>query len=229
MQCVLLCAGPGKRLRPITEHIPKPLVKVAGKPILDYIVEALPDNIDQLILVVGYRQEQIRQHCGENFCGREVKYVEQENHTGGTGEALLCAKDLINGKFLFMYADDIHGQEALKQVTQEDHAMLATYSDHPGRYGVLEIDEEDNLVDIAEKPERPKSNLINIGGFVVGKVLLDYEAKKNTNGEVYVTDMLTAYAKDYPVKVIKQELWLPIGCPEDIEKAEKKLAEITKK
>ncbi len=227
MQCVILAAGKGTRLQPITNTIPKPLVPVCGKPILDYIVEALPEEIDELIMVVGYRSEQIKAHCGENFHGRAVKYVEQENYAGGTGDALLCAKDLITGKFLFMYADDIHGAAALQKVVKEEHAMLGMVSDTPELFGVLIQNADGTLKEIIEKPENPSSNLINIGGFVVEKTILDFVPDKAQHeGEVYVTDMLTAYAQVHPVKIIKQDYWLPIGYIEHIEEAELKLCPV---
>lgn len=221
MQCVILAAGKGTRLQPITNTVPKPLVPVCGKPVLDYIVEALPSVIDELVLVVGYRGEQIRTHCGELFYGRKVQYVEQENFAGGTGDALLCAKELITGKFLFMYADDIHGAEALEKVVQEEHAMLGMCSDTPELFGVLVQNEDGTLKEIIEKPTNPPSNLINIGGFVVDKNILDFVPDKAQHaGEVYVTDMLTEYAKVHAVKIIEQDYWLPIGYLEHIKKAE---------
>lgn len=220
MQCVILCAGKGTRLRPITDTIPKPLVPVCGMPILEHIVRALPPEIDELILVVGYLQDQIRAHCGEMFYGRRVRYVEQANHAGGTGDALMCAKDLITGRFLFMYADDIHGAAALAEVVMYDHAMLSARSDTPQNYGVLILNADGTLHEIEEKPAEPKSNLINIGGFVVDPALLSYSAERQPNGELYVTDMLTSYAAAKPVRIVEQDLWLPIGTPEDIQKAE---------
>jgi len=224
MQCVILAAGKGTRLQPITNTIPKPLVPVCGKPVLDYIVEALPSVIDELILVVGYRGEQIRNHCGEVFHGRKVQYVKQANFAGGTGDALLCAKELITGKFLFMYADDIHGADALEKVTQEEHAMLGMYSDTPELFGVLVKNPDGTLKEIVEKPAVPPSNLINIGGFMVDKTILDFVPDKSQHqGEVYVTDMLTEYAKVHPVKIIEQDYWLPIGYHEHIVQAEQML------
>ncbi len=221
MQCVILAAGKGTRLQPITNTIPKPLVPVCGKPILDYIVEALPDVIDELILVVGYRGEQIRAHCGEMFHGRKVQYIEQSNYAGGTGDALLCAKDLITGKFLFMYADDIHGAAALAKVVEEEHAMLGMHSDTPELFGVLIKNEDGTLKEIIEKPINPPSTLINIGGFVVDKEILDFTPDMSQHhGEVYVTDMLTKYAMVHPVKIIEQDYWLPIGYLEHITQAE---------
>lgn len=224
MQCVLICAGKGTRMRPLTETLAKPLIKVCGKAILDHIVEALPSEIDELILVVGYRQEQIREHCGDTFHGRSVKYVEQENYAGGTGDALLQAKPLVRKKFMFMYADDIHGATALKAAAKEDSAMLVMTSDTPERFGVIMKNEDGTLKEIIEKPENPPSNLVNISGFVLQPEVFDYEVPvSEEHNELLATDIITAYAVDHPVQLIEQDLWLPIGYPEHIEAAEKVL------
>jgi NDP-sugar pyrophosphorylase family protein len=220
MQCVLICAGKGTRMRPLTDTIPKPLIKICGRPILEHIVSALPEIIDELVLVVGYKQEQIRAYCGEEFIGRKVTYVEQKDFAGGTGDALMCAKDLVKGKFLFMYADDIHGAEALARAVECDHGILGMESDTPELFGVLMLNKDGSLKEIIEKPEKPESNLVNIGGFVVTPEIFSYDVKVSNSGELYATDMLNAYANDYSVEIIRQDTWLPIGYPEHIEKAE---------
>lgn len=226
MQCVIICAGKGTRMRPITDRVAKPLIEVCGKPVLDHIAEALPSKIDELVLVVGYKKEQIMEHCGEEFFGRPVTYVEQKDFAAGTGDALMCAKEKVHNKFLFMYADDIHGADALAKVVEEDHAMLGMVSDTPERFGVLVQNEDGTLKEIIEKPEHPTSNLVNIGGFVVDPTIFEYEAPVSHLGEVLVTDLLTAYAQEYPVRIIEQDTWIPIGYPEHIEAAEKKLCAV---
>jgi UDP-N-acetylglucosamine diphosphorylase / glucose-1-phosphate thymidylyltransferase / UDP-N-acetylgalactosamine diphosphorylase / glucosamine-1-phosphate N-acetyltransferase / galactosamine-1-phosphate N-acetyltransferase len=220
MQCVILAAGKGTRMRPLTDTIPKPLIPVAGKPILDHIIDALPEVIDEIVLIIGYRGEQIAAHCGDFYKGKRVVYRTQENPAGGTGDALLQARDVLRGKFLFMYGDDIHGSDALKKATECDHAILATHSETPERYGVVVMNEDGTLKEIEEKPEHPSGTLINIGGFVINESIFDCEALISDTGELYVTDMLTEYAKVNPVQVIVQDFWLPIGYPEDIPKAE---------
>lgn len=221
MQCVILAAGKGTRMLPLTEHLPKPLIKVCGKPLIEHIVAALPTIVTELIIVVGYKGEQIRDYCGSEYLGRKVQYVTQENYAGGTGDALRYAKDLVTGKFLFMYADDIHGDAALAAAVEEEHAMLGAYSDTPERFGVLVTDAAGNLIEILEKPANPPSNTVNIGGFVLTPEIFSYEAAvSEVHGEVLVTDMITAYAAEHPVKVITQDLWIPVGRPEDIATAE---------
>lgn len=226
MQCVILCAGKGMRMRPLTDNCPKPLVLVSGKPILQYIVEALPPEIDELVLIVGYLKEHIIAHCGETYLGRRVIYREQENHAGGTGDALLCARDVLHDTFLFMYGDDIHGSDTLSRAIQSDYAILSAHSATPERYGVLVSHEDGTLKAILEKPKDPPSDLINIGGFVIDESIFKYTVPKSLSGELYVTDMLTQFAEHHPVHIFPQSLWIPIGYPEDVEKAEEILRKI---
>lgn len=220
MQCVILCAGKGTRMRPLTDNCPKPLVQVCGTPILEHIVRALPPEISELVLIVGYLKEQIIELCGEEYLGKKVVYRAQENFAGGTGDALLCAKDVLRGKFLFMYGDDIHGKATLQKAVACDHAILGTHSDTPEKYGVLVPNEDGTLKEILEKPLNPPSNLINIGGFVINTSIFSYVVPLSSVGELYVTDMLTVYAKDNPVQILEQDLWIPLGSPEDVVKAE---------
>ncbi len=208
-------------MRPLTDTVPKPLLRVCGKPILEHIVEALPEEIDEIVLTVGYLKDQIRETCGSEYFGKKVTYCEQENFAGGTGDALMCARDVLHGKFLFMYGDDIHGKETLQRAVTFDHAILGTYSDTPEKYGVLVPNEDGSLKAILEKPKDPPSKLINIGGFVINTSIFDYIVPLSSVGELYVTDMLTEYAKDNPVQILAQDLWIPIGYPDDIAKAEK--------
>jgi bifunctional UDP-N-acetylglucosamine pyrophosphorylase/glucosamine-1-phosphate N-acetyltransferase len=211
----------------LTDTLPKPLIPVCGKPILEHIVEALPIEVDELILVVGYRKEQIEAYCGTNFKGRKVTYVHQENFMGGTGEALMLTKPFVSGKFLFMYGDDIHGARVLAEAVHAEHAILSAESKTPERFGVLMLKDDGTLKSIIEKPEHPQSNRINIGGYVLTPAIFDCEVARNQNGELYATDMFTLYAEQFPVKVFTQDLWIPIGYPEHIAEAEKILCPLS--
>ncbi len=226
MQCVIICAGKGTRMRPLTDTVPKPLILVCGKPILQHIVEALPSEITELILVVGYKKEQIEDFCGAEYCGKKVTYVTQGNFAGGTGDALLCTKGLVTGKFMFMFADDIHGKEALATLVTNEHAILSTHSDTPERFGVFVLNEDGTLKEIIEKPEVPPSNLISTGVFVAYPSIFEYPLHPSPSGELYATDLISQYTKDFPMQVIEQTEWLPIGYPEHIAQAEAMLCPI---
>lgn len=227
MQCVILAAGKGTRLRPLTENTPKPLIKVHGKSLLDHIVEALPSSIDELIIVTGYLEEQIHAHCGEVFHGKKVTYVHQAEPKG-TGHALWLCKDLLRGRFLFMFADDLHGRQDIARATSYTRSMLTLTTDPPERFGIVVRHPDGTLAEIIEKPDHAPSNLASTGVMVLDEHIFEFELKKETNGEFYLTDVIAAYAAKYPIAVVEQSLWVPIGYPEDIQKAEKILNELVK-
>ena len=228
MQCVILAAGKGTRLRPLTETTPKPLVKVAGKTLLDRIVESLPSSIDELIIVTGYLEEQIKAHCGEVFHGRKVTYVTQEEQKG-TAHALWLCKDYLKGRFLFMFADDLHGPNDIARATSYTRSMLTLTTDTPEKFGIVVRHPDGTLAEMIEKPEHAPSNLASTGVMVLDDNIFKYDPYANeTKGEYYLTDVLREYARDYPIAVVEQGLWIPIGYPEDIEKAETILAGLGK-
>jgi glucose-1-phosphate thymidylyltransferase len=224
MQAIIPAAGKGARMRPLTETCPKPLIKVAGKPLLEHVFDSLPEEVDEVVLIVSYLKEQIVAWGGDSFKGRRIIYREQANPAGGTGDALMCAKDVLKGKFLVLYADDIHGADALKKAVQEENSILAAYSPVPERYGAILLNENGALREILEKPEKSPTNLVSIGGFVMNDSIFKYKVPFSKTGELYLTDMFSAYAKDYTVRIVLQDLWLPVGYPQDIAIAEAILA-----
>ncbi len=228
MQCVILAAGKGTRLRPLTESTPKQLVKVNGKPLLDYIVEAIPSAVDELIIVTGYLEDQIKAYCGDEFHGRKVKYVHQEKPQG-TGHALWLCKDLIKGRFLFLFGDDIHGRNDMARITSYSRGMLALTTEKPERFGIVVRHPDGTLAEFVEKPTHAPSNLASTGVFVLDEHIFEFKPTVQTNGEYYHTDMIREYAKQYPIAVVEQHLWIPIGYPEDITKAEKLLTTAAQK
>ncbi len=223
MQCVILAAGKGTRLRPLTDNCPKPLVKVGGLPLLDHIVQALPTAVDELIIVVGYCGNQIRSYCGTEFYGRPVSYIEQTEQNG-TAHALWLCKGLLKGRFLFMFADDIHGRNDIARVTSYSRAMLTMTSDTPERFGVVVRNPDGTLTEMVEKPTHPPSNLVSTGVMVLDEDIFKFDPQTPVNGEYYLTEVIERYAREYPIAVVEEQLWLPIGYPEDIERAEKILA-----
>ena len=188
MQCIILAAGNGTRLRPLTEHTPKPLVQVNGKALLDHIVAALPSAVEELIIVTGYLEEQIKEHCGEEYFGRKVTYVHQEEQKG-TGHALWLCKDLIKGRFLFMFADDIHGAADLANLIAHERGMLVLQTEHPERFGIVTKHADGTMAEFIEKPEHPPSNLASTGVFVFDEHIFDFVPRVETYGELFHTDM----------------------------------------
>jgi UDP-N-acetylglucosamine diphosphorylase / glucose-1-phosphate thymidylyltransferase / UDP-N-acetylgalactosamine diphosphorylase / glucosamine-1-phosphate N-acetyltransferase / galactosamine-1-phosphate N-acetyltransferase len=219
MQCVILAAGKGTRLRPLTDNCPKPLVKVDGKPLLDHIVEALPTSIDELIIVVGYLGDMIKDYCGTEFHGRKVTYVVQEEQKG-TAPALWLCKDLIKGRFLFLFADDIHGRGDLARATSYVRSILVASVDNPEKFGIVVRNPDGTLGLMIEKPEHAPSNCASTGAMVLDEHIFKFEPQTPVKGEYYLTEVIERYAKEYPIAVVEQQLWIPIGYPEDITHAE---------
>ena len=122
-----------------------------------------------------------------------------------------------------MFADDIHGKEDIARATSYTRSMLVFTTNKPERFGIAVRNPDSTLAEFVEKPELPPSNLASTGVFVLDEKIFDYDLSVETNGEFYHTDVIKEYAKDHPIAVVEQSLWIPIGYPEDIENAEKLL------
>ncbi len=226
MQCVILAAGKGTRLRPLTENLPKPLVEVGGKTLLDHIVGSLPSSVDELIIVTGYLGHMIHEYCGTEFHGRTVTYVTQEEQNG-TAKALWLCKDLIKGRFLFLFADDIHGKEDLARATSYTRSLLVASVPNPESFGIVVRNPDGTLGLMIEKPENAPSNCASTGAMVLDEHIFEFEPQTPVKGEFYLTEVIERYAQKYPIAVVEQSRWIPIANISDVEKANVTLAPTT--
>lgn len=210
-------------MRPLTENIPKPMLQIWGRPILEHILSDLPSEITEVILVIGYLKESIINHLGNQFNSLKITYIEQDQKMG-TYKALELCKDLLDGneRFLMLYADDLHGAEGLKEcVNCGQNAMLVYEADDPTKFGVVEIDDNGIIIGVEEKPESPKTNLVSTGVMILDKDIFNFPARSHKNGELYVTDSVDQMIRaGYKFKAIRSSSWIPIGYPEDISRAE---------
>jgi glucose-1-phosphate thymidylyltransferase len=156
VQAVILTAGEGTRLRPLTASRVKGMITIANKPILEYVINALAqNNIRDIIMVVGYKKERIMAYFedGTDF-NVKIQYVDQKKQLG-TGHALMQAQPLIKDRFIVLPGDNIiapDGISKLLEKNQADASMLLTRSDNPSKYGVVGM--VGNTVEhIVEKPE----------------------------------------------------------------------------
>ena len=220
MKALILAAGEGKRMMPLTKDMPKPILTVLGKPLLEHIFESLPDEIDTIILVVGYKREIIEQHFGDHFGDKKIIYVVQ-NGFSGTADALkLCRPLLKDGeRFLLTYADDIYDKESITRCLEHPYSLIITEVSDPRRYGVVELRNDGTVLNIEEKPEHPKTNLVAPGVYVLDTKIFEYEPTQ-TKGEYYLTTMLDQFLKDHTFFAEKASFWATIAYPEDLQKAE---------
>jgi dTDP-glucose pyrophosphorylase len=127
-----------------------------------------------------------------------------------------------------MFADDIHGKSDIARATSYSRSMLAITSEHPERFGVIVRNPDGTLYEMTEKPTNPQSNLVSTGPLVLDRQIFEYEPAAPINGEFFMPEILERYSKDHPMAVVEQQLWIPVGYPEDIEKAERILKVVAK-
>ncbi|MEO2116865.1 MAG: bifunctional UDP-N-acetylglucosamine diphosphorylase/glucosamine-1-phosphate N-acetyltransferase GlmU, partial [Methanocaldococcus sp.] len=221
MDAIILCAGKGERLRPLTENRPKPMIPVAGKPILQHIIEKVEGLVDNIYLIVKYKKEKIIDYFKNH---PKVKFLEQ-GEIDGTGEAVLTAKDYVDDEFLVINGDIIF-EDDLEEFLKCRYAIAVKEVKNPENFGVVVLDDESNIIEIQEKPKNPKSNLINAGIYKFDKEIFELIEKTEISerGEREITDAIKQLIKEEKVKGIKLNgYWNDVGRPWDVLEANKYL------
>ena len=213
-KAVILAAGEGQRLRPFTVTKPKAMLSIAGKPILQHVIESLEQNgIRDVVIVVGYHREQVFDYfgTGEQF-GIEIKYVVQERQLG-TAHALAQAKGSVKDEFILLPGDNlIDAGTIAKFAANPPDSLLVKAVDNPSRYGMVVAD--GGLVKrIVEKPAVAESNMINTGIYNFSHCIFDFIGEKLDIPDV-LNEMLEA---GQPVQVLETKgTWLDVVYPWDI-------------
>lgn len=196
MKAVILAAGRGERLWPLTEHGPKHLLPAGGRAILERTVSALASaGVKDIILVVNYKAEMIRGHLGDGgHFNCRIKYVTQKR-IGGTADAVAAAQSELKGedRFLAMYGDDYYASSAIERfvrsATREETMIAAASVDDPSRFGTLEV--KDGLItDIKEKASKKGPDQVNAGMYNLpaNAISAVQKTKQSTRGEYELTD-----------------------------------------
>jgi glucose-1-phosphate thymidylyltransferase len=219
MKAVILAAGEGTRLEPLTEARPKPMVPVANRPLLEYVIEAVRDaGISQIVLVVGYKRERIQNHFGDgDDWGVDVEYVVQDKQLG-TGHAILQAEPAIDGPFLALNGDRILDTSDIGRLMARAEAtdgpiVSVVQSENPSRYGVVET-AGDRVQSIVEKPlaRDVRSTFINAGAYAFDRGIFEAIRATSTRGELSITATLSALADDDEIRAIRFEgIWLDVS------------------
>lgn len=220
MQAVILAAGKSTRTYPLTLSKPKPLLKVANETIIVHNLNQLKGLIDEAIIVVGYKSEDIKNFLGSEFSGIKIKYVLQKEVLGNA-KALQLSESLVKGDFILMFGDDLYSRYDIKKMLKHQNSMLAAQVENPSNFGVLRIDGE-NFLEVVEKPSAFISNLVNIGCFVFSKNFFEVleDIKISKRGEYELTDGYNLFAKRETIKVVPvEDYWLPTTYPWSLLKA----------
>ncbi len=211
MDAIILAAGKGTRLRPYTEKVPKPLLPVQGRPILDWILGALPP-VDRLIVVVNYLGEAIEEYLAKQTHVRDWTTVRQETPRG-TGDALMsCRSAVQSDRVLVLNGDDLIGRADLARLAAVPMGILVSAVQEPKDFGIVFPNADGTLKEIIEKPQGLDApQLANIGGYVFPKSVFDLTLPLSPRGEYEITDAVGQLAATGAFRVVESEYWLPIG------------------
>ena len=225
LKAIILSAGEGSRMRPLTLTKPKTMLPVAGKPIIQYNIESLRDNgITDILLIVRYKEEMVRNYFGDgsDFCVN-IFYKTQKDFLG-TANAISYGEDFIDDSIIVLNGDIILDDEIIHEIIKKynyltpDTLMLLTEVEDPSAFGVVEI-ENGNIKSIVEKPKREEapSNLVNAGIYIFNKDIFDKIRKTEISerGEYEITDSVSLQIKDNKTVIGHKTSkdWIDVGRP----------------
>ena len=217
MKAVILAAGEGRRLRPFTETMPKVMLPVANKPVLEYVVDAVKNSgISDIIMVVGYKKEVIMEYF-KNYKDVKITYVTQEKQLG-TSHALLQAKKHLKGQFIVLSGDNIIDQNSISKLIgdKSKYAILIKEHSHPSKYGMVFV-EKNKLKKIVEKSKYETGKFISTGIYKLpGSVINDID--KLASEGIYALSSVVQSIVDRgeEIKTITADLWMDIVYPWDL-------------
>lgn len=235
MKAVILAAGEGKRLYPLTSSRSKHMIPIAGKPILEHLLLSIKDaGINDVLIVTGYYEKLVKNYFGRGSkFGLKLTYIHQKNRLG-TAHAIGLAENYIEEpRFLVIYGDLIVDSSILKSILKKHKirkipCMCVVPVDAPQQYGVIAL-EDDRVVGILEKPSSEAyGNLVNAGIYVFTKDIFKKikDTPKSLRGEKEITSTIqTMINNDYKIfsNKIRIDDWLDVGRPWDILKANKRI------
>jgi glucose-1-phosphate thymidylyltransferase len=219
MKVIIPLAGKGTRLRPHTHITPKPMLKIAGKPVIDYVMEDLErlGNVEQVVYITGHLKDKVEQYARAKYKFESV-FIEQKVQDGTAG-AVSLARPYVDQPVFIIFVDTIFDADlSVVNRTDADGIIWVKTVDDYQRFGVVVTDADGNMTKIVEKPTTPISKRANIGLYYIKnwKLLfegVDYTLKQPKNkGEFYLTDAFQ-YMIDHgaKIKVIDVEGWYDAG------------------
>ena len=213
MKAVIMAAGDGVRMKPLTNTRPKVMLQVAGKPILHHLLlEIKKAGIKEVIIIVRYMKEQIIDYFKKNDLGMKISFVEQGSKNG-TAEAILTAEKFINDTFLAIAGDIITETATIKKVI-DGHKGTITLAvkkvDNPHLYGVVELNKNGTIAIFQEKAEKPKSNLANLSIYCMEPTVFSEirNVPKSPRGEYEIVNLFVG-----ATAIVTEDFWMDIGYP----------------
>ncbi|MCK4544055.1 NTP transferase domain-containing protein [candidate division WOR-3 bacterium] len=204
MKVIIPAAGRGTRLQPHTFSIPKPLIRFAGKSMLEHIIDNIEKaKISEYIFIVGYLKEAFVKYFDGNINGTKLSYVDQLEQKG-LADAIYKAKGLFkkDEEVLIILGDTLFEADIVKQIKKDESFICVHKVDNPDKFGVVYIDEDEYITDLIEKPKESKSDLAVVGIYYFNSAFslfrsIDFILNNNikTAGEFQITDALNYFVK----------------------------------
>ncbi len=222
MKAIIPVAGAGTRLRPFTYTQPKPLIPVAGKPILSYIIDQLVElGVKEFVFVIGYLGEQVREYVTTTYPHLEQHFIVQKERRGSGHAVWLAAKALGDTEEVIVVFGDTILEGKLDHIIQCNTTCMAIKAvDDPRRFGVVELTAESRITRMVEKPRMPRSNKALVGFYKISKyselhAALGQILESNATTEVTLTDGLMAMLDTgHEMHAAQVERWYDCGDPE---------------
>jgi len=196
MKVVMPMAGKGTRLLPLTKRVPKPLVNVAGRPVMDYVMDALKraGQLDELIIITGHLKEKVEAYVREHY-DIPARFIEQKV-LDGTAGAVNLARPYVDGPLIVIFVDTLFDADlSIVKNSKDDGIIWTKEVEDYQRFGVVVTDKNGHMTKIVEKPSTPISRRANIGLQYIKdwRTLFDgiehvLKSPPGKGGEFYLTD-----------------------------------------
>jgi glucose-1-phosphate thymidylyltransferase len=194
VKVIIPLAGKGTRLLPLTRHVPKPLLRVAGRPVMDYVMDKLDGlDVEELIIITGHLKEQVEQYVRTHY-PQPARFIEQKVQDGTAG-AVALAEPYVRGPVLVIFVDTLFDADLLLVKQEEaDGIIWAKEVEDYQRFGVVVTDRDGFMTKIVEKPSEPVSRLANIGLYYMRDWRALYQGihwtlgQPKNKGEWFLTD-----------------------------------------
>lgn len=217
MKAVILAAGEGRRMLPLTLVKPKPLLEFRGKPILDHIFDEMPPEIDAAVVVVKYLGDQIKAYLGNAYKGKKIRYAEGSEK--GSAFSFLASRSFIEKgeRFFILQGDEPQQRSELEECLRHDYSWVCSEERESRPTGRALIDADGRITEIAELSDDPHlSRWSAMGTMLVNTDIFDYEPEWHPSGEYRLPSLMRRFIKDHPVRTVFGRRRPPFSSPDDL-------------
>src|SRR3989344_2324784 len=227
MKAVILAAGRGRRMGYLTKDLPKPLLKVRGKTLLDHIFESLPKNINEVIVVIGYKGDQIRLHLEKYYGTKKLLHFIHVKELHKIAQSVLAVSKFFpestKERFLIIYGDELPNRIEMKQCLAHRYSWLCHQINKSISAGAVKLGKNKRILEVKEKRMGNKPPFLAAGGgMLVDSDIFGYKPRLHKSSKEYhVTSIMGQFIKDHQVyAVVGRPDWY-LTSSKDIDRANK--------